>query len=137
MEIAQSRSAINLRVRPPQQPRVRWKTVMLHATLIFFCLIVLLPLAWVFLLSVKSLPEAYTGTFLPAQVDFSHYTYVFQVVPDLLRNMSNSIIVTLSTVVLTCICAVLAGYVLAPTPTRTASGCSGLVGSLFSSRSFR
>jgi ABC-type glycerol-3-phosphate transport system permease component len=86
--------------------------VLLHGTLIFFCLIVLLPIAWVFLLSVKTLPDAYTGTFWPQQFDFSHYGYVFQAIPTLFQNMLNSIIVTTATVVLTSVCAVLAGYAL-------------------------
>ena len=72
----------------------------------------ILPLAWVLLLSVKSIPDAYTGDFWPKQFDFSHYAYVFEAIPTLIQNMGNSIVVTLSTVAITSVCAILAGYAL-------------------------
>ena len=67
---------------------------------------------WVLLLSIKSLRDAYTGTLWPEQFDFTHYAYVFQSMPQVLRNFANSIIVTLATVVITTVIAVLAGYAL-------------------------
>ena len=85
----------------------------MHAIIIFFCMIVLVPLMWVILMSVKSLRDAYTGTLWPEQFDFTHYSYVFQKMPSVLHNFSNSIIVTLSTVVVTTVIAILAGYALA------------------------
>ncbi len=88
------------------------RLVGLHGTLIFFCALIILPLAWVFLLSIKSIPDAYNGLFWPKHFDFSHYGYVFTAIPTLIQNMLNSIFVTISTVVLTSICAVLAGYAL-------------------------
>ncbi len=132
MEVSQSSVAVSRPIIMPRRPRLRWSTVLLHSILIFFCLIVLIPLAWVFLLSVKSLPDAYTGTFWPQQFDFSHYGYVFNAVPTLIQNMSNSIVVTLSTVFLTSVCAVLAGYALVHLRLRGRSiVLSLLVGSLF------
>src|SRR5690242_1674454 len=97
--------------RAPRPPR-RWLgRLLLHGTIIIFCMSVILPLLWVLLLSVKSIPDAYTGKLLPTQpLDFSHYGYVFKAIPTLIQNMGNSIVVTLSTVVLTSLCAVLAGY---------------------------
>jgi ABC-type glycerol-3-phosphate transport system permease component len=111
MQIADSRTAVPI-ISAPKRRGPRLGRVLLHATLIFFCLVVLIPLAWVLLLSVKSLPDAYSGTFWPNEFDFSHYNYVFTAIPEVIVNMGNSIIVTLSTVALTCICAVLAGYAL-------------------------
>ena len=96
----------------PRRRRVRFSTVMLHATIIFFCLVILIPIAWVLLLSVKSLRDAYTGALWPEQFDFTHYAYVFERMPQALRNFANSIIVTLSTVITTSVIAVLAGYAL-------------------------
>jgi len=87
----------------------------MHAIIIFFCLIVLLPILWVLLLSFKSLRDAYTGKLWPEQFDFTHYAYVFQRMPSVLRNFSNSIIVTLTTVVVTTVIAILAGYALVHT----------------------
>jgi ABC-type glycerol-3-phosphate transport system permease component len=75
-------------------------------------MIIIIPLAWVVLLSFKTLPDAYTGTFWPSEFDFSHYSYVFNEITELVVNMGNSIVVTLSTVALTSICALLAGYAL-------------------------
>jgi ABC-type glycerol-3-phosphate transport system permease component len=97
----------------PRRKRIHWRTVLMHAIIIFFCMIVLVPLMWVILMSVKSLRDAYTGTLWPEQFDFTHYSYVFKKMPSVLHNFSNSIIVTLSTVVVTTVIAVLAGYALA------------------------
>ena len=125
------------RRRPDAKPAVRrrrihWRTVLLHAIIIFFCLIVLLPILWVLLLSFKSLRDAYTGTLWPEQFDFTHYTYVFQNMPSVLRNFSNSIIVTLTTVVVTTVIAMLAGYAMVHTrlPGAAIVGAA-LLGTLF------
>ena len=90
--------------------RVRVTTVLSHATLIVLCLTILLPIAWVLLLSVKSLVDSYSGALWPNQFDFSSYPYVFDHMPFVLGNLSNSIIVAVSTVFLTSTCAVLAAY---------------------------
>jgi ABC-type glycerol-3-phosphate transport system permease component len=97
----------------PHRKKFPWRTIVMHGIIIFFCLIVLVPLAWVLLTSVKSLRDAYTGTLWPEQFDFTHYSYVFQKMPSVLHNFSNSIIVTLSTVLVTTIIAILGGYALA------------------------
>jgi ABC-type glycerol-3-phosphate transport system permease component len=92
--------------------RIRPRMVLMHAIIIFFCLVILVPIAWVLLLSIKSLRDAYTGTLWPEEFDFTHYAYVFQHMPQALHNFANSIIVTLSTVVITSTIAILAGYAL-------------------------
>src|SRR5918912_573960 len=96
----------------PRRSRVRPGTVLRHVVLVFFMLIILLPLAWVLLLSIKSIPDAYRPGFWPDQFDFSHYTYALNNIPTLPRNMLNSVLVTSATVVLTTACAVLGGYAL-------------------------
>jgi ABC-type glycerol-3-phosphate transport system permease component len=132
MDAAQSSAAITVRPSTPHKRGLRPSTILLHAILIFFCLVVILPLAWVLLLSVKSLPDAFSGTFWPEHFDFSHYGFVFTAIPTLVQNMGNSIAVTMSTVVLTSVCAVLAGYALVHLrlPGRVVF-ISLLVGSLF------
>ena len=90
-----------------------WRTILMHGIIIFFCLVVLVPLAWVLLTSVKSLRDAYTGALWPEQFDFTHYSYVFQKMPNVLHNFTNSIIVTLSTVLVTTVIAILGGFALA------------------------
>ncbi|HVU15128.1 MAG TPA: carbohydrate ABC transporter permease [Phototrophicaceae bacterium] len=112
MAVANARTdaRVTRSAKPPR--RFPWRGILLHGTLTFFCLLIILPLAWVFLLSIKSIPDAYNGLLWPKHFDFSHYGYVFQAIPTLIQNMLNSIFVTLSTVVLTCFCAVLAGYAL-------------------------
>lgn len=96
----------------PHKPRFHFSSILLHAVLIFFCLIILLPIAWVVLLSIKSIPDSVTGDFWPKRFDFTHYGYIFQQIPTVVQNFSNSIIVTTSTVILTSLCAILAGYAL-------------------------
>src|SRR5437879_2446814 len=95
---------------------LRVGTVVRHATLVIFMLVILVPLAWVLLLSIKSIPDAYRPGFWPENFDFSHYAYVVANIPTLARNMLNSVVVTTSTVVLTTMCAVLGGYALVHLP---------------------
>src|SRR3954454_25092456 len=83
-----------------------------HVVLLIFMLIILLPLAWVILVSIKSIPDAYRPGFWPENFDFTHYEYVINRIPTLGRNLLNSVIVTLSTVAITTVCAVLGGYAL-------------------------
>jgi ABC-type glycerol-3-phosphate transport system permease component len=83
-----------------------------HSVINLFNLIILLPLAWVLLMSVKSLPDAMRGDFWPKHFDFTHYTYVFHRIATLPVNLFNSIYVTAATVLLTTVFAVLAGYAL-------------------------
>jgi ABC-type glycerol-3-phosphate transport system permease component len=83
-----------------------------HAVINLFMVIILLPLAWVLIMSVKSLPDAMRGNFWPRHFDFTHYRYVFEKIDTLPINLFNSIYVTAGTVVLTSACAVLAGYAL-------------------------
>src|SRR5207237_928613 len=101
----------------PRRTRpIRVGTVVRHATLVLFMLVILVPLAWVLLLSIKSIPDAYRPGFWPENFDFSHYAYVVANIPTLARNMLNSVVVTTSTVVLTTMCAVLGGYALVHLP---------------------
>jgi ABC-type glycerol-3-phosphate transport system permease component len=86
--------------------------ILKHLVINFFVLMILLPLAWVFLLSIKSIPDAYSGALWPEQFDFSHYAYVLEKIETLPRNLFNSIYVTMATVFITAVCAVLGGYAL-------------------------
>jgi ABC-type glycerol-3-phosphate transport system permease component len=63
-------------------------------------------------MSVKSLPDAMRGDFWPRRFDFTHYSFVFQHIATLPVNLFNSIYVTAATVLITTVCAVLAGYAL-------------------------
>src|SRR5215212_113229 len=92
------------------RPAIKWGTILRHLILALFALIVALPLIWVLLLSVKSLPDAYQNEIWPKTFDFSHYGYSLNRIPTLPQNYTNSIVVTLGTVVITTVCAVLAGY---------------------------
>jgi ABC-type glycerol-3-phosphate transport system permease component len=83
-----------------------------HVVINLFNLIILLPLAWVLLMSVKSFPDAMRGDFWPKHFDFTHYTFVFHRIATLPINLFNSIYVTTATVLVTTFCAVLAGYAL-------------------------
>jgi ABC-type glycerol-3-phosphate transport system permease component len=86
--------------------------VVRHAIINFFNLVILLPLAWVLAMSIKSLPDAMRGDFWPHHYDFTHYSYVFERIKTLPVNLFNSIYVTAFTVLITTVCSVLAGYAL-------------------------
>jgi ABC-type glycerol-3-phosphate transport system permease component len=92
------------------RPKIKWGTVARHVVLMVFSLIIILPIVWVLLLSVKSLPDAYQNDIWPKNFDWSHYGFSLQKIPTLPQNYTNSIVVTLGTVVVTTVCAVLAGY---------------------------
>jgi ABC-type glycerol-3-phosphate transport system permease component len=102
--------AVSERTRGPSD----WtgSDVIRHVVINFFNLIILLPLAWVLIMSVKTLPDAMRGDFWPRHFDFTHYGYVFQRIATLPMNLFNSIYVTAGTILITMICAVLAGYAL-------------------------
>jgi ABC-type glycerol-3-phosphate transport system permease component len=104
--------------RARRRRRVHPGTVVRHGILIALCLSVILPLIWVLLLSVKTVPDSYTGHIWPAQWDFSNYTYALEHVDTLPRNFLNSILVTVATVVITCVCSVLASYAMVVWPVR-------------------
>jgi ABC-type glycerol-3-phosphate transport system permease component len=89
-----------------------WSAVIRHGVINFFMVIIILPLVWVLLMSVKTLPDAMRGDFWPRHFDFTHYSYVFERINTLPVNLFNSIYVTAFTVLLTTICSVLAGYAL-------------------------
>ena len=81
-----------------------------HAVINLFMIIILLPLAWVGMMSIKSRPDSMRGDFWPRKFDFTHYSYVFEKIDTLPINLWNSIYVTSGTVLITTLCAVLAGY---------------------------
>jgi ABC-type glycerol-3-phosphate transport system permease component len=83
-----------------------------HGVINLFMAIIILPLLWVLLMSVKSRPDAMRADFWPRKFDFTHYAYVFEKIDTLPINLFNSIYVTTATVLLTTFCAVLAGYAL-------------------------
>ena len=100
-------------VRPSESWLVRHRAVIIrHAVINFFLLTILLPLLWVLLLSIKSLPDSMAGRLWPRNFDFTHYAYVFEKIDTLPVNLFNSIYVTAATVAITVFCAVLAGYAL-------------------------
>ena len=99
-------------IRQGQNRRIPVGTIVRHAILVVFMLVILLLLAWVLLLSIKSIPDAYRPGFWPNQLDFSHYAYALNNIPTLGRNMLNSVLVTSATIVITTACAVMGGYAL-------------------------
>lgn len=92
--------------------RRRVSVLVRHVTINLFNLVILLPLAWVVLMSVKTLPDSLRGGFLPTRLDWSHYGYVVGHVATLPANLLNSVGVSLSAIAITMVCAVTAGYAL-------------------------
>jgi len=97
--------------------RSRLTPIAKHAVLVFSCAIILFPIAWVFLLSIKSLPDAYTNRIWPHHFDFGSYHRALTAIDTLPQNFENSIVVTVATMVITTTIAVLAGYALVHLPT--------------------
>ncbi|MGH6916722.1 MAG: hypothetical protein ACREJ0_03360, partial [Geminicoccaceae bacterium] len=60
-----------------------------HAVINLFMVIILLPLLWVFLLSIKSLPDSMRGSLWPRVFDFTHYGYVLEKIDTLPVNLFN------------------------------------------------
>ena len=71
--------------------RNRLAPIAKHLVLILSCGIILFPIAWVFLLSIKSLPDAYTNRIWPHHFDFGHYGSALTSIDTLPRNFENSI----------------------------------------------
>lgn len=105
-----SKEEIAASYRPPR--RFPFWVILKHAVIILVCLAILFPIAWVVLLSVKSLPDAYQNEIWPKHFDFSHYEYAWKKLPTLRQNYINSIVVTLGSTALATVAAVLAGYAL-------------------------
>ena len=97
---------------PPTWWQLNRGVVVRHVVINLFMLAIILPLLWVLLLSIKSLPDSMRGQLWPRQFDFSHYGYVFEKIDTLPINLFNSIFVTGATVLITTACAVLAGFAL-------------------------
>ncbi|MBA3428232.1 MAG: carbohydrate ABC transporter permease, partial [Actinobacteria bacterium] len=83
-----------------------------HGILLSCCAVILFPLFWVFLLSIKSLPDAYTNQIWPNDFDFSSYGTALTAIDTLPQNIRNSVVLTLATMLITTTVAVLAGYAL-------------------------
>jgi ABC-type glycerol-3-phosphate transport system permease component len=95
--------------------RIKWGTIGRHVFLIVLCLWVLLPLVWVLLLSVKSLPDGTQRYIWPenfADPLYAHYRFVIEKAAAAVISFKNSVLVTALTVVASTVTAVLAGYAL-------------------------
>ena len=89
-----------------------WGAIARNAVLILFAIIILFPIAWVLIMSVKSLPDAYQNEIWPKNFDFSHYRQALGQIDTLPQNFWNSVMVTTSTVVITTVISIMAGYAL-------------------------
>jgi ABC-type glycerol-3-phosphate transport system permease component len=116
----------------PRRWRVPWGAIVKHGILLLTCAVILFPLFWVLLLSIKSLPDAYTNHIWPNDFDFSNYRTALTAIDTLPDNFRNSVVVTLATMLITTTIAVLAGYALVhlPTPGK-ALVLAMFIGSLF------
>jgi ABC-type glycerol-3-phosphate transport system permease component len=101
----------------PRRRRMPWGAIVMHGILCSTCVVILFPLFWVLLLSVKSLPDAYTNHIWPHDFDFGSYHKALTAIDTLPQNFRNSITVTLATMIITTTIAVLAGYALVHLPT--------------------
>jgi ABC-type glycerol-3-phosphate transport system permease component len=114
---AQTRVATATGRAAPRHRRIKWGPIVTHGVLLTACAVILFPLVWVALLSVKSLPDAYTNRIWPHHFDFGSYHRALTSIDTLPQNFENSIVVTLATMAITTTIAVLAGYALVHLPT--------------------
>jgi multiple sugar transport system permease protein len=110
-------ATVSARRSSRRKRKVPWGSIARHGILLTTCAIILFPLFWVLLLSVKSLPDAYTNRIWPRTFDFSSYSQALTSIDTLPQNLRNSILVTLATMLITTTVAVLAGYALVHLPT--------------------
>jgi ABC-type glycerol-3-phosphate transport system permease component len=108
---------VSARRQARRRRRIPWGSVVRHGILLSTCVVILFPLFWVLLLSVKSLPDAYTNRIWPHDFEFGAYSRVLTAIETLPQNLQNSITVTLATMLITTTVAVLAGYALVHLPT--------------------
>jgi ABC-type glycerol-3-phosphate transport system permease component len=74
---------------------------------------ILFPIAWVVLLSLKTLPDAYTSKILPSNgLTFDNYLQTWSDVDELGKNILNSVVVSIGTVLVVTIASVPAAYAL-------------------------
>ena len=95
--------------------RIKWGPIVRHAILLLFVAVVLAPLLWVLLLSIKSFPDAVQRYIWPKHFVspiWDHYTFSWAHVPTLQTNFLNSVMVTLGTIVCATVASVLGGYAL-------------------------
>jgi ABC-type glycerol-3-phosphate transport system permease component len=108
----ETRQVAAARRRAPRRVRIRWTSLVKHGILLAACGVILFPLFWVVLLSIKSLPDAYTNRIWPHDFEFGSYSRALTAIETLPQNFQNSVIVTLATMLITTTVAVLAGYAL-------------------------
>ena len=72
VETAQARTA--RRPARAQRRRLPWGSIARHGILVTTCAVILFPLFWVLLLSIKSLPDAYTNRIWPRNFEFGSYS---------------------------------------------------------------
>ena len=109
-----SRGATRTATARARGARLSSGAIVRHAVLIFFCVIAVTPVIWVFSMSLKSIPEAYSTplTFFPVHPTIDAYSYAFSNIPSLPRYFLNSVIVTTGGMVGVMIASCLAGFAL-------------------------
>jgi multiple sugar transport system permease protein len=94
---------------------IRWSTSLLYVVLIAYTLITLLPFAWAFSASFKSLAEIAAGglSLLPEHLTLKNYQTIFTQEPLFGRWLMNSAIAAISVTLLNLLFNSMAGYALA------------------------
>ena len=114
---AETTRVATLRRPARRRRRIPWGSIVKHGILLLACGIILFPLFWVGLLSIKSIPDSYTNKIWPLEFDFGHYSTALTSIDTLPQNFQNSVLVTVATMLITTTVAVLAGYALVHLPT--------------------
>lgn len=95
--------------------KINFKNILIHITLIFICILCLIPFLWLLSTALKGRSEnifAYPPVFFPKDFTLDNFVQVLKLVP-IVKYVLNSFIVAASTVVLNVILSALAAYPLA------------------------
>lgn len=109
--------------KPPLN-RKSWNTIMLTVLGIFFTVVMIFPLYWVIVSSLKNTTELFSTppTFFPHQVDWSPYISNFIQNTDIWRYMGNSLQIALGTMLLSLVLGAPMAYGLARLPVKGKQG---------------
>jgi multiple sugar transport system permease protein len=108
----------------PSLTRKSWNTIMLTVLGIFFTVVMIFPLYWVIVSSLKNTTELFSTppTFFPRQIDWSPYISNFIQNTDMWHYMGNSLQIALGTMFLSLVLGAPMAYGLARLPVRGKQG---------------
>ncbi len=90
----------------------RRRETVLFIIIVFFALLFLFPIVWMFLTSIRTTQDLYKypPTILPHKLTLENFVYIFTEMKGFVRYVTNSLVVTISTVLIVLISSAMGGY---------------------------